>query len=575
MSKKEINNRNRKGTRRQDLYDDEYDFEPRKKSAKPGKEKRMPTEEQLRRKQERREGTVRFIRGLGISMLIIVMVGIAVTGAAAYVTYSKTVFPNVSVDGVLVSGLTREEIPGMLEKAGWDIRASMPLIVNLMDVSDFQVDMGKSGILPDKETAADMAFAYGHEGNWYLNLIKYLRGFLVPVDVAGDTDTLNREYIAERVDAGISKLNSALGDGGYEIDKENSVLRMINGAGDFEFDKNAIVDLIVQALNNGETSVSYDTLSRMPEMPDFEKIHTELAREPENARFSDDNTFTVIEDIAGCEFSVEEAQRIWSEGTIGKEITIPLTLSYPEITAADLEALLYRDVLGERTTYFPNSNDNRINNLKLASSKINNYILYPGEVFSYNDIVGERTEAAGFLPAGAYSSGEVVEELGGGVCQVSSTLYCAMLYGYKLTTVERSPHYFPSDYIEKGYDATVSWPKPHFRFRNDRDYPIKIVANCDAENRALTVQILGTNLDGTYIKTRSTVVGYNNAKYPGLFEGYGAQVFRDVYDANGNQIDMIAEVYDVYHTHEFVEQYKALEAQEAAMNAAAGILPTG
>jgi hypothetical protein len=567
MSKSDSGGKKLKTSSNPNIYEDN-----RKHSARSGGQKksggaRISAEERQRKREERADAAAKFLKGLGIFLIIVLMAVSAVTGAAAYVTYSDTVFPNVSIDGVLVSGLTREEIPEMLEKSGWDIRASLPLTVKLMGVSEFQIDMSKTGVLPDKETAADLAFAYGHEGNWYLNLIKYLKGFFVPVDVAEGLDNLDRDYIAERVEAGIDKLNSTLGSGGYEIDKENSVLRMIKGAGDFSFDNDAIVDLIIEALNNGTMSISYDTLARDPEMPDFEKIHEELAREPVDAHFSDDNTFTIIDDIEGCEFDVDEAESIWSEGTIAKEIEIPLTLSFPEVTAADLESLLFRDVLGERTTYFPNSNDNRINNLMLASSKINNYILYPGEVFSYNDVVGERTEAAGFLPAGAYSSGEVVEEIGGGVCQVSSTLYCAMLYGYKLTTVERSPHYFPSDYIEKGYDATVSWPSPHFKFRNDTDYPVKIVANCDAENRALTVQILGTNIDGTHIETRSTVAGYNNTKYPWLFEGYGAQVFRDVYDKDGNLIETIAEIYDVYHTHEFAEQYKALEEQAAAQSA--------
>ena len=119
----------------------------------------------------------------------------------------------------------------------------------------------------------------------------------------------------------------------------------------------------------------------------------------------------------------------------------------------------------------------------------------------------------------------------------------------------------------------MSWPKPHFKFRNDRDYPIKIVVECDTENRAVTAKILGTNLDGTYIKLRTSVAGYNNSKYPDLFEGYGAQTFRDVYDAYGNQIDMISEIYDIYHTHEFADAYKAREANEAAAEAAAGIYP--
>ncbi len=570
MSKSDSGGKKIKANGNPNIYEDN-----RKHSARSGGQKksggaRGSIEEKQRKREARADAAAKFLKGLGIFLIIVLMAVSAVTGAAAYVTYSDTVFPNVSVDGVLVSGLTREEIPEMLEKSGWDIRASLPLTVKLMGVSEFQIDMSKTGVLPDKETAADLAFAYGHEGNWYLNLIKYLKGFFAPVDVAEGLDELDREYIEERVEAGIDKLNNSLGSGGYEIDKEKSVLRMIKGAGDFSFDNGAIADLIIEALNNGTMSISYDTLARDPEMPDFEKIHEELAREPVDAHFSDDNTFTIIDDIDGCEFDVDEAERIWNEGTIAKEIEIPLTLSFPEVTAADLESLLFRDVLGERTTYFPNSNDNRINNLMLASSKINDYILYPGDVFSYNDVVGERTEAAGFLPAGAYSSGEVVEELGGGVCQVSSTLYCAMLYGYKLTTVERSPHYFPSDYIEKGYDATVSWPSPHFKFRNDTDYPVKIVANCDVENRALTVQILGTNIDGTHIETRSTVAGYNNTKYPWLFEGYGAQVFRDVYDKDGNLIETIAEIYDVYHTHEFAEQYKALEEQAAAQAALTG-----
>ncbi len=570
MSKSDSGGKKIKANGNSNIYEDN-----RKHSARSGGQKksggaRGSIEEKQRKREARADAAAKFLKGLGIFLIIVLMAVSAVTGAAAYVTYSDTVFPNVSVDGVLVSGLTREEIPEMLEKSGWDIRASLPLTVKLMGVSEFQIDMSKTGVLPDKETAADLAFAYGHEGNWYLNLIKYLKGFFAPVDVAEGLDELDREYIEERVQSGIDKLNNSLGSGGYEIDKEKSVLRMIKGAGDFSFDNNAIADLIIEALNNGTMSISYDTLARDPEMPDFEKIHEELAREPVDAHFSDDNTFTIIDDIDGCEFDVDEAERIWNEGTIAKEIEIPLTLSFPEVTAADLESLLFRDVLGERTTYFPNSNDNRINNLMLASSKINDYILYPGDVFSYNDVVGERTEAAGFLPAGAYSSGEVVEELGGGVCQVSSTLYCAMLYGYKLTTVERSPHYFPSDYIEKGYDATVSWPSPHFKFRNDTDYPVKIVANCDVENRALTVQILGTNIDGTHIETRSTVAGYNNTKYPWLFEGYGAQVFRDVYDKDGNLIETIAEIYDVYHTHEFAEQYKALEEQAAAQAALTG-----
>ena len=153
---------------------------------------------------------------------------------------------------------------------------------------------------------------------------------------------------------------------------------------------------------------------------------------------------------------------------------------------------------------------------------------------------------------------------------MSSTLYSAMLYGYKLTTVERYPHYFPVDYLEKGYDATVSWPKPDFKFRNDRDFPVKIVATCDTVGRSLTIEIMGTNLDGCFIELKKETLAYNNSRYPWIHEGWGVQVFRYVFDSYGMQVDQINEIYDIYHTHEATEQIKALDAQAAAA-AAAGI----
>jgi vancomycin resistance protein YoaR len=115
-----------------------------------------------------------------------------------------------------------------------------------------------------------------------------------------------------------------------------------------------------------------------------------------------------------------------------------------------------------------------VNNIALAAKKIDGVILNPGEEFSYNGTVGQRTESAGFKKAGAYANGKVVQELGGGICQVSSTLYCAVLYA-NLEITDRTCHYFPVDYLPSGLDATVSWKSPDFKFKNNRDYPIKLV----------------------------------------------------------------------------------------------------
>lgn len=502
-------------------------------------------------------------------ILIVLAAGVTVGGYM--VTNSTTNFPNLRVGGVTVGGMDAAATKAAIENSGWDEKASVPLTVTLLDRASFDVELYESGAMHTVDEAVELACAYGHTGNWYVNLIEYVKCFLRPVDVNETTIVYNSEYIQAQCQAGIDKLNEELGDGSHTIDKENSLLCLEKGAGQLEFDLADMEKSITDALDAGKKELSYSYLASDPTMPDFEKLYEELKAEPADAYFTDDNTFTVVDDIEGCDFDVEEAESIWKEAEPGETVEIPIELTFPEVTGDYLRSLLYRDKLGSMTTYFPNSNDNRISNIQLACSKIDGLILYPGDVFSYNDTLGERTEEAGFKLAGAYSNGEVVEELGGGICQVSSTLYSAVLYSYQVTTVMRSPHYFPVDYMEKGYDATVSWPKPDFQFRNDREYPIKIVTHCDAVERSLTIEIWGTNLDGTYIELTKDTYSYMNDRYPWIMEGYGVQVHRNVFDANGIQIDRIDEIYDIYHTHEATEQIKALDAAAAAQAAEAPI----
>ena len=507
---------------------------------------------------------------LSVIACILLLLGGAVTAAGYMVTNSASNLPNVYVGGVFVGGMDKDSAKSAIEASGWDEKAKTPLTVTLMGRTKIEIAQYASGAMHTVDEAADAAYAYGHTGNWYANLLDCVKSYLRPVEVNSASIVYDEEYIRTQCEEGIKSLEKELGGGGYKIDKENSLLCMVKGAGELKFDLADVTAVIVDALRDGKTEIDYDYITSAPKMPDFQKIHDELAAEPADAHFSDDGKFTVIDDVEGCDFDVAEAEDIWTAAEPAADVEIPIELTFPEVTGDYLRSLLYRDVLGTMTTYFPKSNENRISNIQLACSKIEGTILYPGDVFSYNDALGERTEAAGFKMAGAYSNGEVVEELGGGICQVSSTLYSAMLYAYRVNTVQRVPHYFPVDYLEKGYDATVSWPKPDFKFRNDTDYPIKIVTHCNAEEKSLTIEIMGTNLDGTYIQLTKDTYTYNSEKYPWIMEGYGVQVHRHVFDANGMQIDQIDEIYDVYHTHEATEQIKALDAQAAAEAAAGG-----
>lgn len=164
----------------------------------------------------------------------------------------------------------------------------------------------------------------------------------------------------------------------------------------------------------------------------------------------------------------------------------------------------YTDLIGEYETYYSEQSINRSTNIKIAVDKINGTVILPNEIFSYNEVVGNRTEEAGFKLAQIYQAGKIIDGIGGGVCQVSSTLYNAGLYA-NLEIVERKSHQFMPTYIETGRDATVTDEYIDFKFRNTRKYPIKVI--CSAKNGVLKCQIYGKREEMEYdIEIQSVVI---------------------------------------------------------------------
>lgn len=134
------------------------------------------------------------------------------------------------------------------------------------------------------------------------------------------------------------------------------------------------------------------------------------------------------------------------------------------------------------------SNALRNTNVKLAAQAVNGTVIQPGDEFSFNTVVGQRTAEKGYKPAAAYNQGEVVEEVGGGVCQISSTLYNAV-FRAGLTTTYRRAHTFAPTYVTPGTDATVSWPGPDYKFVNNSKHAVGILAWY--KDQTATVQIYG------------------------------------------------------------------------------------
>lgn len=537
--------------------DDEAAAEP-DKGKKPGK----------KAKKDRHAGESkgrRVLRKIKITLIIIVCVlSLLAAGAAAggyYVTNNGVTLPNLYIGKVFVGNMTRDEVDAALEESGWDELTAEKLKVTLPANVSFTVSYEESGARITREEAVDLACAYGHDGNWFSNLFLYLTNYLSAAEADPEV-TLDGEYIKGEISKAEEKFEKATEDEGYTIDEENEKLVLVKGAGQMKLDEDGLYTEIEAALLAGSTKLSYSSYATEPAMPDFQALHDKLAVDPSDAYFTED--FEVVDEVDGVWFEVSEAEKLWSAAEPLEKVEIPMTLTFPEVKGDDLRAMLYRDKLGAQTTYYTSSNDNRISNINKVAEMLNGLIMMPGEEFSYNDYVGQRTEERGFLPAGAYENGQVVEEVGGGICQVSSTLYTATLYA-QLETVSRTSHYFQVTYLPLGQDATVSWPKPDFKFKNSRDYPIKIVAYCDNDEKSLTIEIWGTDVDGSYVTLRHETYTRYDETYTDVAIGYLVYGFVTRYDSEGNLIeDKQVSISDYYFHDEDINWPEEKLAADAA-----------
>jgi vancomycin resistance protein YoaR len=293
-------------------------------------------------------------------------------------------------------------------------------------------------------------------------------------------------------------------------------------------------------------TVTLDMAEVDPTDVDITAAYGELASEPTEPYYSGG---TVHEGTYGYSLDWDSAVAEILAASWGDTLEIPMTPVAPERTAADIQAVLFRDQLSSYSS--PHTvNANRTTNLTLACKAINGTVLNPGETFSFNAVVGERTAAKGYKEATVYVGTESVGELGGGICQVASTIYDAVLYADLEVTV-RAPHIFYVTYVPGGLDATVYWGSQDFCFRNDTDYPIRI--NASVSGGYVNISIDGTKTNNNYVKLSynklstvpySTVTKYDSSLPSGTskettspYTGYTFEAYQYVYDGNGNLLE--------------------------------------
>jgi vancomycin resistance protein YoaR len=208
----------------------------------------------------------------------------------------------------------------------------------------------------------------------------------------------------------------------------------------------------------------------------MDEIDKNVSKDPKNAFI--DRSGNIIRELVGCRLDrlkfTEQVYTYYFNNT-SSELEAPLQAIYPQVDS-ELLGTIRSEKIGEYVTSFSTNKKNRNNNIYRAAEAINNFILYPGETFSFNKVVGERTAGKGYLPAPVIVKGKFAEDTGGGICQVSSTLYNAV-DNAGLEVIKRYPHSSPISYVPPGRDATVSWNGPDFVFKNKYNQPILIQAN--------------------------------------------------------------------------------------------------
>ena len=407
------------------------------------------------------------------------------------------------------------------------------------------------------DEAAEKAFAHGHTGFFRRGLV-WLFSHIKGYDKTVYPHIKDEKAMQTSVkDSGVLKVDTAVADS-YKVTKNQ--ITFTHGTSGQAVDKDALYERITAAVDDGdyETVIAAPMKDSQPKALDVDKVYKKVYTKAKDATLDPKKNYAIVASTTGVSFDKKEAAAAIEGLEEGESKSISLKLTTADITTQNLQKNLFKDRLGGYSTNVAGTAA-RINNVRLASQHCNNTILLPGETFSYNEIVGQRTAARGFQEAGAYLNGKTVQELGGGICQVSSTLYCATVLS-NLEIVHRENHMFESTYVPLGLDATVSWGAPDYVFKNNTKYPIKVVAGY--ANGVCTCEIWGTKTDNITVKFVNEVLSRNPYKtvtvkddtkpvgYSAVTEegenGSRVQTYRELYDGNGKLISRTKESFSVY-----------------------------
>lgn len=437
-----------------------------------------------------------------ILCFIFVLLSLIIFGTFSFINLTSTkIAKGVYIKGIDVSGLTKEDAT---KKISSYVSSSIPEEIKLKH-NDFETSLSTSqlSIYFNTEEAVNIAYNIGKNGNIFQKNTEILNTLFSKVNIDPGF-SIDEEQLKKDLQDISSKLPDKVIESSCYIDDNRLIITKGQAGKSIKVEDSAnYITKEINNLNVQNNPLELITEDAYPNQIDLDAVYNEVHKDPVNAYYSQ-NPYVVHPSENGMDFaiSLDDAKNLLQEEK--DEYVIPLKVLYPSVTTNMIGTEAFPDLLSEFSTKYAASNKNRTTNLILASKKINGTVLMPSETFSYNKVVGARTIAAGYKEAPIYVSGRVEDGIGGGICQITTTLYNAVLYA-NLDIVERSNHQFVPSYAGPSRDATVVYGAIDFKFKNNRDYPIKIT--CSVSGGIANFKIWGLKSDNDYevqITSRTT-----------------------------------------------------------------------
>lgn len=455
-----------------------------------------------------------------ISLLTFILIMCVVIAQLIYTVLQKDgIYNGVYIEDINVSNMSVIEAKEALTSAFQDKIGSLSVTLRTNSAS-MVIDFSDLDMSYDIDGAIDKAYSVGRTGNIIQRLFDIYKtarnGIHCTLPVTYDNDKLD-----EAINSFYDKTFLSVKQFDLSILKDKVTIR--SGHHGENIDKENLKKEIENSINQAEEKIiEVPVIITQPNKIDIDELYNRIVSEPVNAAVTvEDNEVKIAPHEKGRQIDRKVLSELVSqlEGTEGKELVLPVTFVEPEITKEYAEKVVFRDELSTASTWFSTSNENNRNrgeNIKLASEKISGKILGPGEVFSFNEVVGPRTAEGGYKAAHTYVGNKVIDDIGGGICQVSSTLYNAVLFA-DLEVVARTNHIFTVGYVPKGSDAAVNYNTLDFQFKNSTRWPIKIEAKI-INNNTIKFTLIGTNetpgkeiiISPKIIKTMDYTVRYVN-----------------------------------------------------------------